>query len=224
MLLAQVIARQLLVDQRPAAQQLLREVLLTEPAVQPPGQWTTPEINLPLLQDLLQLALQPNDITQAGSGHTSMQAQAAASESKATTDSEGEVPNLQVNLLMLCEQLGMAPAAVAQQLSTSKAEGVRMLLAQQAVRAFLKSWRRFVRAFKRLWVSVHGCRSSGSSSTACASCRARHAPVVLGVLAWFMHAGLPGARLAGQLLVCMLIVAATHIYCMGKQLAACSRC
>jgi hypothetical protein len=133
---AQVVARQLLFDHRPAAQALLREVLVLQDAPGQPGR-----LNLPLLEELLTLATP--DQYHATVAAVTPAAAAALSQGcsgwgASSSSSSSSLRSLDLTVL-LQQQLGVPADVVAAQLSSREAAGVRALLAQQLLHRWLSA-------------------------------------------------------------------------------------
>jgi hypothetical protein len=153
----QVIARQLLFDKRPAAQTLLREVLVLQDAPGQPGR-----LNLPLLQELLALATPdqyptaaPSPAAAAAVTPAAASAMSQGSSGRDASSSSSSLQSLELTVL-LQQQLGVPAAVAAAQLSTQEATGVRVLLAQQLVHRWLP-----VEGHRQSEKHVHALRSPG---------------------------------------------------------------
>jgi len=120
----QVVARQLLYDKRPAARELLQQVLVLQGASGAP---VARRLNLQLLEELLQLSAQQTSRTAAAGN-------ARRSQAGAPTSSAWQA----VDPVAFCqEQLGLPIQLVAAQLNSSEAASVRATLAQQLVSRLL---------------------------------------------------------------------------------------
>lgn len=234
---SQVVARQLLFDQRPGARKLLQEVLVLQDAPQQP-QGKPGRLNLQLLEELLLLAAPaarpPNVNAPASQLPALSTAKAAAalvagSNAGARCRSSSQANNdLQsVDLLQLTqEQLGLSVSAVAAQLSSPEAAGVRALLAQQLVHRWLHTGRASSSRQRKQKVRLKAGSSPGgvqppptpeagvTSATAgttvdtqhadgCNNAAAVHHKVTARKTSWWgllLQAGVSGVRFAGQLL------------------------
>mgnify|MGYP001806969887 CR=1 FL=1 len=221
---AQVVACQLLFDQRPAAQALLREVLVLQDAPGQPG-----HLNLPLLEDLLTLAtphFQPATATAAAvtPAAAALASQGGSGWGAFSSSSSSSLQVLDLTVL-LQQQLGVPAAVAAAQLSSREAAGVRVLLAQQLLHRWLPAGghsqsKQHVHA---LWSAGHSEASappkavsaSVQSDAGClggqeASCRDRDPQHAKGkgafrhLWAWVASAGWSGVELAWQL-VCLCV-------------------
>ena len=204
----QVIARQLLVDKRPAAQALLQEVLVLQDAS---GQPAAGHLNLQLLEELLQLA-------------TPTGPPSGLSLTRQSLRDPGQVQPF--DLIDFCEQqLGLPPGVVAAQLISPEAAGIRALLAQQLVHRWMTQSSRLQRPAKpnraansspvvqRQGVQrqEHSNHVPTSAKRSWAGSSSLHEPQPrpatrgqYGWLAFALHAGVRGVKLVGQL--CWLVV------------------
>lgn len=210
----QVIARQLLFDERPAAHKLLQEVLLVSgaPSIQPGT--TTPataptarRLNLQLLQELLQLA---------AAEHSNLQPAAHVSGIRSQPT---QFASLQphYHLAELCQQkVGLSARVVAEQLSSPGGAAVRSLLAQLLV----SRWERPQQQHQQQGVQQQQQKQQDDrqqhdvlpAAATVATSRAR-----LGWFSWLVAAGTSGVKLVVQLCVLMVaVMAARAVRWLGR--------
>jgi hypothetical protein len=197
----QVVARQLLFDQRPAARKLLQEVLILQDTQ---SQGRPARLNLQLLEELLLLAapdFAPPNVTAPDLQQPAWSTAAAAAAPMPDSDTGDKTYSSQtsdmqsLDLLQLAEeQLGLSVSEAAAQLSSPEAAGVRALLAQRLVQRWLhrqhvSSWKDSRQQQQKATPTAGSSPGGVQQSATPAGAAAAATPAVAGRTGGTQHAG-----------------------------------